>query len=211
MSDILPTEMWLNIFKYAEVEELFKKRKVCKYFKLIVDNNLKYFYNNFSRIYPKYFCKINNKISHVNFIKGFINIYIEGFENCSPFYINKFQNTNITFPQAKLILNLYRNHNIEYYFGIKCIDFNSQQIEQMIKLKDIGIPHYFCISMSEQIIYTDRQFNVIKKLKELGVSEFYSRQIALTFTDQRLEYFYSLVNNNTWFVVAFHMAEEKIF
>ena len=211
MLDILPTEMWLNIFKYAEVEELFKKRKVCKYFKSIVDNNLKYFYNNFSLIYPKYFCKINNQITHLNFIKGFINLYIEGFENCSPFYIKKFQNTNITLPQAKLILNLYRNHNIEYHFGIKCIDFNSQQIEQMIKLKDIGIPHFFCISMSEQIIYTERQFNVIKKLKELGVSEFYSRQIALTFTDQRLEYFYSLVNNNTWFVFAFHMAEEKIF
>ena len=128
-----------------------------------------------------------------------------------PFYINKFQNTNLTFHQLKLILNLYKNYNIEYHYGIKCINFNSKQIEQMIKLKNIGIPHYFCITMSENIIYTKKQLDTIKKLKELGISEFYSNQIVLTFTDQRLEYFYSLLNTNMWFVHAFMIAEEKIF
>ena len=212
MLNKLPTEMWLYTFKYMNVEDLFKKRIVCKYFKSIIDNHLKYFYNNFSRLYPKYFCKINNQISSSNFIKGFLNIYIEkNFENCTPFYINKFQNTNLTFHQLKLILNLYKNHNIEYHYGIKCINFNSEQIEQMIKLKNIDIPHYFCITMSENIIYTKKQLDTIKKLKELGISEFYSNQIVLTFTDQRLEYFYSLLNTNIWFVQAFHLAEQKIF
>ena len=213
MLDILPTEMWCLVFKYLDVEELFKKRIICKYFKFLVDNNLKYFYNNFSHLYPRAFCKINSRITHQNFLKGFIHLYIENFKhyNCTPYYIEKIQNDNITLNQAKLILNLYKNHNIEYYHGVKCINFNSQQIEQMLKLKDIGIPHYFCISFSDHIIYTEKQINTIKKLKELGVSEFYSSQIVLTFTNQRLEYFYSLVNSNMWFVRAFHMAQEKIF
>ena len=92
MLNKLPTEMWLYTFKYMNVEDLFKKRRVCKYFKSIIDNNLKYFYNNFSRLYPKYFCKINNQISSSNFIKGFLNIYIEkNFENCTLFILINFK------------------------------------------------------------------------------------------------------------------------
>lgn len=213
MLNNLPNELWLSIFKYFDIDDLFKQRTTCKYFKYLVDNNLKYFYNNFSKIYPKYFCKINSHITHLNFLKGFIDLYIDKFKyyNCDPYHIKKFQNDNITLCQAKLILNLYKNHNIEYHYGVKCINFDSKQINQMLKLKDIGIPHYFCISFSEQNIYTEKQINTIKKLKELDVSEFYSNQITFNFTDKRLEYFYELVNSNMWFVRAFHLAEAKIF
>ena len=121
------------------------------------------------------------------------------------------QNDNLTLEQAKLVLNLYRNHNIEYYHGINCINFNSHQIEQILKLKNIGIPNYFCISYSEHNIFTEEQINTLRKLKQLGVSEFYSRQIIVNFTDERLEYFYSLLDSATNFVIAFHIAEQKIF
>tara|TARA_B100001121_G_C18687323_1_gene621351 strand:+ start:1720 stop:2361 length:642 start_codon:yes stop_codon:yes gene_type:complete len=213
MLNKLPAEMWLSIFKYMNVQELFQKRIVCKYFKFLVDNNLKYFYNNFSRLYPEAYIKIDSQITHLNFQKGFTHLYIENFKNydCTPYYIKKIKNDNITLSQAKLILNLYRNHNIQYHHGVNCINFNSQEIEQMLKLKAIGIPDFFCILFTCQIIYTERQFNTIKKLKELGISEFYSSQITLTFTDERLEYFYSLVNSNMWFVHAFHLAQQKIF
>ena len=196
-----------------DVQELFHKRVLCKYFKSLIDNNLKYFYNNFSKIHPKSFCKINNKVTIENFIKGGTNQYIENFSkyNCSPFYINKIKNDNTTYSQAKLILNLYKHHNIEFYSGINCINFNSQQIDQMLKLKDIGIPIFFCIYFSEETIYTKKQINEFKKLKQMNVSEFYSNQIILTFTDERLEYFYKLVNNDMWFVHAIHLAKEKVF
>ena len=213
MLNKIPPEIFLNIFKFMDVNELFEKRKLCKYFKELVDNNLKYFYNNFSTLYPKSFCKIKNKVIIDNFIKGWTYNYIESLSkhDFTPFYIKKMKNDNITIKQAKLIFNLYKNYNIPYYQGIKCINFNSQQIEQIIKLKDIGIPDFFCITYSEHIIYSEKQFNILKKLKQLGVSEFYSNHIVLTFNDQKLEYFYSLVNSNIWFVNAYHATEVKIF
>ena len=77
----------MTIFKHMDVEELFQKRAINKYFKSLIDNNLKYFYNNFTKIYPYSFYKINNKVIIENFIKAWIFQYIENFRkfNCSPF------------------------------------------------------------------------------------------------------------------------------
>ncbi len=68
MLEILPSELWLNIFKQMDIEELFKKREVCKYFNKLINNNLIHFYRHYSNIY--YF--FNNKLNAVtmnNFIE----------------------------------------------------------------------------------------------------------------------------------------------
>ena len=73
---IFPAEIWLSIFKHMDVQDLFRKRVLSKYFKSLIDNNLKSFYNNFSKVNPKSFCKINNKVIMENFIKGYTFQYI---------------------------------------------------------------------------------------------------------------------------------------
>ena len=211
--NILPVELWLSIFKHIDVQELFQKRILSKYFKSLIDNNLKYFYNNFSKIYPESFCKINNKVTIENFIKGYTFQYIENFikYDCSPFYVNKIKNKNITLTQAKLMLNLNNNNNIAFHNGINCINFNSQQIDQILKLKEIGIPIYFCISYSDTTIYTEKQINQFIELLKMGVNYYFANKVLINFTNERLEYFCSLVNNNIWFAQAYNIAEQKIF
>lgn len=203
----------MTIFKHMNVQELFQKRVLCKYFKSLIDNNLKYFYNNFSKIHPKSFCKINNKVTIENFIKGYTFQYIEKFRkyNCSPFYIDKIKNQNTTLPQAKLILDLNKNHNIHFHNGLNCINFNSQQIDQMLKLKEIGIPIFFCISYSDTILYTEKQINQFIELLKMGVNYYFANKVLINFTDERLEYFCTLVNNNIWFARAYNIAEQMIF
>jgi len=209
----IPVEMWLAIFKHIDVQELFQKRILSKYFKSLIDNNLKYFYNNLSKIHPESFCKISNKVTIENFIKGFTFQYIESFikYDCSPCYITKIKNKNITLPQAKLMLNLNNNNNIKFHNGLNCINFNSQQIDQMLKLKEMGIPIYFCISYSDTILYTEKQINQFIELLKIGVNYYFANEVLINFTNERFEYFCSLVNNNIWFAQAYNIAEQKIF
>jgi len=211
--DIFPAEIWLSIFKHIDVQDLFRKRVLSKYFKSLIDNNLKSFYNNFSKIHPKLFCKINNKVTIDNFIKGYTFQYIENFReyNCSPFYIDKIKNENITLPQAKLILNLNNNHNIKFHNGLHCINFNSQQIDQMFKLKEMGIPIYFCILYSNTTLYSEKQLNQFIDLLKMGVNYYFANEVLINFNNERFEYFCKLVNNDIWFARAYNIAEQKIF
>ena len=128
-----------------------------------------------------------------------------------PFYINKIRSKNITYPQAKLILNLNNNHNIKFHHGIDCIKFNSQQIDQMLRLKEIGIPIFWCISYTKTTLYTEEQINLFIELLKMGVNYHYSNKVILNFTNERLDYFCKLINSNMWFAKAYNLTEQKVF
>ena len=213
MLDIFPVEVWLNIFKQTDVEDLFKKREVCRGFKEIIDVNLKHFYLNFSRQQPNIY-PLKSTISRNDFIRGITMLFIDNFSNydCYPYYIKKMQDDNITLKQARFILYLKESHNFDFWLGGQCINMNKTQLNQVFKLIDIKVPPALAIRHSKQNIYTEKQFNIFSDLFSKGVSDYYSDKIAVTFSEEQLERFYFLLDNTDhwWVHIAWMIERENL-
>ena len=211
MLDIFPVEIWLNIFKQTSVEDLFKKREVCRGFKEVIDKNLKHFYLNYSRQYPSFFSFKKRVFLH-DFIVARTKIFITNFSKyptCHSNFIKALISENISLKQAKLILYLNQSRGFNWWYALQCISMNEAQLNQTFKLIDISVSQANAIRISKQNMYTERQFNIFSDLFFRGISDYYSDKLALTFTQRQLDRFYFLLDNTDyWWLHIIWMIEE---
>lgn len=142
MLEILPSELWLNIFKQMDIEELFKKREVCKYFNKLINNNLIHFYRHYSNIY---YC-FNNKLNAVT-----MNDFIEC--NKKLFYLSEIKKNNCP------------NFELE---NIKKKKLSVRELELILKLKLLGISDHYSIKVA--MTFTESKLNhlyTLLKIKDL--------------------------------------------
>ena len=214
MLEIFPNEIWLSIFKQTDVDDLFKKREVCHHFKKLIDGNLKHFYLNFARQYPSCF-PFKRKVYIHDFIIGYTKIFINSLSNypeCQPNFIEALNSQMVSLKQAKRILDLNQNHNFIWWYGLMCIDMNEAQLNQTLKLIEIGLTQGYAIRISKENTYTEKQFDIFKELYSRGIGEYYSDRLALTFTNAQLESFYYYLNNtDIWWVHIIWCIEQGTF
>tara|TARA_Y100000591_G_scaffold255367_1_gene227155 strand:+ start:325 stop:969 length:645 start_codon:yes stop_codon:yes gene_type:complete len=214
MLEILPNEMWLNIFKQTDMEDLFKRREVCHKFKRLIDGNLKHFYLNFARQYPSFF-PFKRRVYIHDFIIGYTKIFINNLSNypdCPVSFVEALNSQMVSLKQAKCILDLNQNHNFSWWYGLMCIDMNEAQLNQTFKLIDIGLTKGYAIQISKQTVYTEKQFDIFSELYSKGISEHYSNKLTLSFSDEQLERFYYYLNNtDIWWVHIIWSIEQDIF
>jgi len=212
MCEILPVELWLNIFKRMEPVDLFKKRKVCRDFKSIVDKNLNYFYHQYSKIFPYYF-PLGESISVANFIHGNTMIFIERLAqyDCSPFFIKKMQHENFSMAQVRLVLHLYERFGIQFYAGVKMAHVNSTQLDNILDLKRNGFPVFFARQFGTDERLNDEKMTILKKLKTYDISDYFCGKVAFEFTSQQQDFLYGLLNNKEiYWVHAINIAKDAI-
>jgi DNA-binding transcriptional MerR regulator len=207
MYDLIPAEIWLYVLKQMEIDELFKKRKVCKDFKILIDNNLKYFYVNYARQYSSYLSleniKKKCKISITNFISCYTKIFIEGLSNynCSIYFIKKMQENNFTLSQVKLMLDLYQNHNIEYHASINLASIQQPELDIILDLKNNGFPIFHAHKIGTDPRINEEKIKLLKKLKSMEISEYFCSKITFEFTPSQLNKLYILLENKniSWY------------
>lgn len=195
MTDDIPCEMWLNIFKQMEPNDLFEKRKVCKKFKKLIDGNLNYFYLNYGKRFPDYFPK-RETVSVNDLIYGYTKKFIDKLSehNCSPYFVKKMKYDDLTLLQAKLVLDLYLNHGIEYYAGIKIAHVEQQQLNNILNLKDNGFPIFFASKFGIHPDLTEETLTTLKNLKAMNISDYFCGKLTFDFTQEQLQIFYEIKN-----------------
>lgn len=213
MSLGLPNEIWLHIFKQIDCSDLFEKRKVNKYFKNLIDSNLSYFYTHYSKIYPDSYPKKKGDILLNDFIKSETILFIRNLVqfNFTGFYINKMLNDGFNLAQSRMVLNLYQKHNLEFYHGVRCINFSSKQLTHMIELKNAGFPSFFAVKFASMESVTDNQIKTLKKVKLMGISDFFCGKLTFEFSEQQLELFYELFKiKDLYWLNAIRLAENGL-
>ena len=195
MTDVIPYEMWLNIFKQMEPNDLFEKRKVCNKFKRIIDENLKYFYLRYRKRYPDYFPK-RESVSVNDIINGYTKIFIENLSHhqCSPYFVKKIQSDNFTLFQVRRILDLYLNHGIQYYSSIKFAHVEQEQLNNILDLNNNGFPIFFASRFGNHPSLNQEKLITLKKLKAMNVSDYFCGKLTFDFTQEQLERFYKKTN-----------------
>ena len=212
MGEILPVELWLNIFKRMEPDDLFEKRKVCRGFKSIVDKNLKYFYLQYSKSFPHYF-PLREGISVENFIRGNTMIFIERLAQygCSSFFIKKMQYENFTMAQVRLVLHLYQEYGIEFYSGVTMADVNPNQLDNILDLKRNRFPIFFARQFGTDERLNDEKMIILKKLKTYDISDYFCGKVAFEFRNEQRDFLYGLLKNkDIYWLNAINIAQNSI-
>ena len=194
MTLYLPNELWLNIFKRMDSIDLFEKRKVCKHFKNLIDNNLKYFYIYNAKRYPRFYQQKKEHVTIDDFINSSNLFFIEQLVNykCNPFCLKFLMNKKPC--QIKLVIDLYKTYNIWFVFAKNCIELTPEQLSSVIDFKKLGFSDYFSVKYGSEFILTDNKINLVKKLQEKNISSYFSYKIISTFSDLQVETFFRLLN-----------------
>ena len=214
MSEIAPPEMWLAILKDLEPKELIQKRNINHFFKEIIDVNLRYFYRRYSYKYPHLNLSTNNSINYGDFERLNTLLYIEKLseDNCSPYFIKKMQIERFTIHEVNLVHRLYLEHGIEYYAGIRCSKMSANKIDMMIELKEAGFPIFFANRFTNEYPITREKLDLLKRLKSLGISDFFCCKLTFTFNEDQRNRLFELKNstNIEWYN-AIYMVENNFF
>lgn len=198
MCDILPQEMWLNVFKQMNPDDLFEKRKVCKDFKKIVDDNLKFFYLHYAKQYPVYL-PFKEEVTIDDLINVHTKFFIEGLSkhDCSRYFIRKMQHDNLTLFQVRLVLDLYLNHGIQYYAGIKIAHVQQPELGRILNLKNNGFPIFFASKFGTHPELTEEKMETLKKLKSMEISDYFCGKLTFEYTESQLLTFYEKLQEKT--------------
>lgn len=191
MCDNLPVEMWLNVFKQMAPNHLFEKRKVCKDFKKIIDGNLKFFYINYVKQCPNYL-PLKETVIVDDLINVYTKIFIEelSYHNCSQYFIRKMQYDNLTLFQVRLVLDLYLNHGIQYYAGIKIAHVQQPELSYILNLKNNGFPIFFASKFGTHPDLTEEKIETLKTLKSMEISDYFCGKLTFEYTEFQLQTFY---------------------
>jgi len=215
MSLFLPVELWLLVLKDLEPKKLIQLRMINPFFRKIIDLNLNYFYIRYLKRYSHLILNsdlLKSPVSIESFEKLNTLLYIDDFRNhgCSPYFVKKMQNERLTLSEAKLVFKLYNDYGIEYYAGIRCYRMNTKKIAMMLELKDASFPIYFAHKYVNEYPVTREKLDLLKDLKDKGLSDFFCGKMTYGFTEEQRQRVYNIKkNNNVAWYNAIYLVENS--
>ena len=197
--ECFPEEMIIAIFKKLDWTDLFKMRKVSIVFKNTLDKNLKFFYIQFQKKYPKCFlanCKYDtiklNDFNHSLRIK-----YIKDFneERYSSIFVEKLLNKPPN--KLRLVFKLHRDYKVMPFFASEFIEQirSGEDYNNFIRLKESGFTDFFSKSISLDCDQLDEEkTELMCELKKIGFNDFYAKQAGLNYSINDLEMLKKIYN-----------------
>lgn len=206
----LPNEIWLHIFKHMECIYMFEMRKVCFYFRNLVDHHVASYYHFHRKSLPFIYIKNeDDKIVKDDLMKAAMIEFIYK-KNEITRYCFEIQNPHLcslSLKQLQQVYTLIRRNDFTIFSAKSCGDYTKDQINSIVALKESGLPDCYAIDFGKRDSMTMDKIPLVKKLLDLEVSTYYAGKIATEFNDEETQQFlHWRETTNLWFVHIAHMV-----
>ena len=209
----LPNEIWIHIFKHMDLIDMFEMRKICPFFKNLVDYHIPSYYHFHNKRNPFIF-ELKPKLVIDDLVKGAMLEYILTKERLSKYcFMNIIEPSlrSLTTEQLKKPYSLVRVKNISIFFSKECYNFSSKQINNVIGLKKIGFPDYFAVKFGKHQAMNTEKLELVDKLFKMGISDYFCGKIATEFSEDDVEMFFRYKEETgLWFVHIAHMIRPDL-
>ena len=188
----LPDELKLQVLISVGDFDLFEMRRVNKYYKALIEQNLPYFYLRFNKIFKGYFNYNKNELGLLtveDFKEEFENYYKDKLvnQNFPSFFYNKIQSSPLY--KLRITSDLFINFNTCGYFTNEIVSSLKKkcELDYFKQLKEIGIGSFFCKQIVFENDVNDDTINGICKLKKHGFSDFWCEKLGLNLNSDGIE------------------------